>query len=283
VTDQTTDPKDPMQPMDLRPAVTDFAEQVRSRLDRLTAYAADGGLDPALDLMTATIESGGVIHAFGTGHSEAFAMEIAGRAGGLIPTNKIALRDLVLRGSLSIDDLGGSSLERDPAIVQELWDLSGVQEGDLLMIASNSGVNGSIVGLALLAREHGIPLIAVTSLEHTMTVQPKHPSGQRLADVADVVIDNLAPYGDATLTLPGLSRGADGGSSPRDDDSGVPVGAVSSITAAYIAQLLTIGVSERIAADGRRPPLYLSANIPGGDEHNTALEQRYAGRIRRGT
>jgi uncharacterized phosphosugar-binding protein len=267
VTDQTTDPKDPMQPMDLRPAVTDFAEQVRSRLDRLTAYAADGGLDPALDLMTATIESGGVIHAFGTGHSEAFAMEIAGRAGGLIPTNKIALRDLVLRGSLSIDDLGGSSLERDPAIVQELWDLSGVQEGDLLMIASNSGVNGSIVGLALLAREHGIPLIAVTSLEHTMTVQPKHPSGQRLADVADVVIDNLAPYGDATLTLSG----------------GVPVGAVSSITAAYIAQLLTIGVSERIAADGRRPPLYLSANIPGGDEHNTALEQRYAGRIRRGT
>ena len=63
--------------------------------------------DAALDLMTTTIESGGVVHAFGTGHSEAFAMEIAGRAGGFIPTNKIALRDLVLRGSLGVDQLGG--------------------------------------------------------------------------------------------------------------------------------------------------------------------------------
>ncbi len=143
------------------------------------------------------------MHAFGTGHSEAFAMEIAGRAGGLIPTNKIALRDLVLRGSLTVDQLGGSSLERDPAIVEELWDISPVQPGDVFMIASNSGVNGSIVGFARSIKEHGHRLIAVTSLEHTMQVQPKHPSGQRLSDVADVVIDNLAPYGDATLTLSG--------------------------------------------------------------------------------
>jgi uncharacterized phosphosugar-binding protein len=258
---------DARNPMDLSQAVHDFSTQVGDRIDRLTALAADGGLDAAVELMTTTIESGGVIHAFGTGHSEAFAMEIAGRAGGLIPTNKIALRDLVLRGSLSVDDLGGSSLERNPDNVTELWGLAGVQPGDLLMIASNSGVNGSIVGLALTAKEHGIPLVAVTSMEHTMAVPLKHPSGKRLSDVADVVIDNLAPYGDATLTLNG----------------GVPVGAVSSITAAYIAQLLTIGVSERISADGRRPPLYLSANIPGGDEHNSALEQLYAGRIHRGT
>jgi len=258
---------DARNPMDFSQAVTDFSTQVSDRLARITALAADGGLDAAVELMTAAIESGGVIHAFGTGHSEAFAMEIAGRAGGLIPTNKIALRDLVLRGSLSADDLGGSSLERNPDNVQELWELSGIRAGDLLMIASNSGVNGSIVGLALLAKEHGIPLIAVTSLEHTMAVPHTHPSGQRLSDVGDVVIDNLAPYGDATLELSG----------------GVPVGAVSSITAAYIAQLLTIGVSERISADGRRPPLYLSANIPGGDEHNSALEQLYAGRIHRGT
>lgn len=249
------------------PWVTDYAEQVRDRLDRLTASAAEGGLNAALDLMTAAITSGGVIHAFGTGHSEAFAMEIAGRAGGLIPTNKIALRDLVLHGSHPVDDLGGSTLERNAAVADELWSLSPVHQGDVLMIASNSGVNGSVVGLALLAKQDGIPVVAVTSMEHTMTVPTKHPSGQRLCEVADVVIDNLAPYGDATLELNG----------------GVPVGAVSSITAAYIAQLLTIGVSERVAALGRRPPLYLSANIPGSDTHNADLERQYEGRIRRGT
>jgi uncharacterized phosphosugar-binding protein len=119
--------------------------------------------------------------------------------------------------------------------------------------------------MALLAKESGHHVIAVTSLEHTAKVQPKHPSGLRLSEIADVVIDNLAPYGDATLDLPG----------------GVAVGSVSSITNAFIAQLLTISVAERISDKGQMPPLYLSANIPGGDEHNHALEKKYAGRIRR--
>jgi uncharacterized phosphosugar-binding protein len=249
------------------PVVSEFASEVSQRLERLSALAADGGLDAAIGIMTRAIEAGAVIQAFGTGHSEAFAMEIAGRAGGLIPTNKITLRDLVLRGSLPVDALGGSSLERNPDIVANLWEISPIQPGDVFVIASNSGVNGSIVGLALLAKDRGHDVIAVTSLQHTAEVRPKHPSGLRLSEVADVVIDNLAPYGDATLALPG----------------GVAVGSVSSITSAFIAQLLTIGVVERMRADGHEPPLYLSANIPGGDEHNHALEKKYEGRIRRGT
>ena len=249
------------------PVVSDFANEVSRRLERLASLAADGGLDAAIGLMTRAIETGAVIQAFGTGHSEAFAMEIAGRAGGLIPTNKIALRDLVLHGSLAVDALAGSSLERNPDIVAELWEISPIHPGDVFVIASNSGVNGSVVGMALLAKEKGHDVIAVTSLQHTAQVRPKHPSGRRLSEIADVVIDNLAPYGDATLALPG----------------GVAVGSVSSITSAFIAQLLTIGVAERMNVDGRVPPLYLSANIPGGDEHNHALERKYEGRIRRVT
>jgi uncharacterized phosphosugar-binding protein len=249
------------------PVASDFANEVSRRLERLVSLAADGGLDAAIGLMTRAIETGAVIQAFGTGHSEAFAMEIAGRAGGLIPTNKIALRDLVLHGSLPVAALGGSRLERNPDVVAELWEVSPIHPGDLFVIASNSGVNGSVVGMALLAKEKGHDVLAVTSLEHTAQVRPKHPSGLRLSEIADVVIDNLAPYGDATLALPG----------------GVAVGSVSSITSAFIAQLLTIGVAERMNGDGRVAPLYLSANIPGGDEHNHALEKQYEGRIRRVT
>jgi uncharacterized phosphosugar-binding protein len=244
---------------------SDFANEVSSRLERLIALAADGRLDEAITLMTRAIETGAVIQAFGTGHSEAFAMEIAGRAGGLIPTNKIALRDLVLHGSLTVKSLRGSSLERNPEIVRELWEISPIHRGDVFVIASNSGVNGSVVGMALLAKENGHDVIAVTSLQHTAQVQPKHPSGLRLSEIADVVIDNQAPYGDATLALPG----------------GAAVGSVSSITSAFIAQLLTIAVAERMISEGQEPPLYLSANMPGGDEHNHALEKEYEGRIRR--
>src|SRR4051812_35345907 len=139
-----------------------YEAEVLSRVTRIAAEARAGALDAAVELMVATIQSNGVIHAFGTGHSEAFAMEIAGRAGGLIPTNKIALRDVVIHGGRPVETLSGSALERDPDVVEELFDLSPVAPGDLFIIASNSGVNGSIVGLALLAKSRGHKVIAVT-------------------------------------------------------------------------------------------------------------------------
>jgi uncharacterized phosphosugar-binding protein len=241
-------------------------DEVTTRLDRLTALAEAGGLDAPVEMITRSLDAGGIVQAFGTGHSQAFAMEIAGRAGGLIPTNSIALRDVVLFGGRDVSVLSdGAGLERDPAIVDELWLTIRAQPEDVFVIASNSGVNGSIVGIALKAKEHGHGVIAVTSLEHTARVTSKHPSGARLSEVADVVIDNLAPYGDTTISL----------------DGDVGIGAVSSLTAAFIAQLLTIGVSERMAAAGAVPPIYLSANIPAGDDHNNRLENQYGDRLRR--
>ena len=239
-----------------------FDEQVRTRLSALQSVAQSGGLDEAVEVMVDSIRNNGVLQAFGTGHSQAFAMEIAGRAGGLIPTHAIALRDTVLKGERPAGDLAGGLLERDADIADELWDLHEFRPEDVFLIASNSGVNGSIVGIALRAKEMGHKVIAVTSLEHTRAVTPKHPSGKRLAEIADVVIDNLAPFGDATVSL-----------------GGGMAGAVSSITAAYIAQLLTLATAARIDEAGETPPLYLSANIPGGDEHNDALKARYGERI----
>lgn len=243
----------------------DLLREAETRLERLTADAQNGALDRAIDLLVTALRDGGVIQAFGTGHSEAFAMEIAGRAGGLIPTNRIALRDIVLHGERPAEVLTGS-LEREPWVVDELMAVSPVTENDVFVIASNSGVNGSIVGVALWAKEHGHKVIAVTSLEHTARVEPKHPSGKRLSEIADVVIDNLAPYGDSTLQV----------------TETISAGAISSITAAFIAQLLTLGVARTLADAGEVPPMYISANIPGGDEHNAALEARYLDRLRRG-
>ncbi len=243
-----------------------YLAEVTARLDAIAREAAAGSLDPAIDLLADGIRRGGVIQAFGTGHSQAFAMEIAGRAGGLIPTNAIRLTDLALYGDLDADQLSGPALERDPDVAEKLIGLYPIHPADVFVIASNSGVNPSIVGVALAAQAAGHSVIAVTSLEHTNGVQPKHTSGKRLSEVADVVIDNRAPYGDTTIGLGEVAK----------------VGAVSSITAAFIAQLLTIGVADRLAADGATPPVYISANIPEGDAHNNALEARFGNRIKRG-
>jgi uncharacterized phosphosugar-binding protein len=241
-----------------------YARGIRGLLDRVI----DSGRDDvarAADLIADSLSAGGVLQAFGAGHSEAVAADLVGRAGGLVPTNRICLRDLVIFGGEPPEILHDDKLERDPSIAHRLYELAGPGPRDVFVMASQSGINDCVVELALLVKQHGHLLVAITSTEHTARVSPRHPSGRRLADLADVVLDNGAPYGDALLPLPG----------------GGTVCAVSSVTNALLAQLLVAEVVRRMEAAGQVAPIYLSANVPGGDEHNVTLESRYAGRIRR--
>nr|WP_308127406.1 SIS domain-containing protein [Nonomuraea guangzhouensis] len=80
-----------------RPSAAAYLSAARTVLDRVAA-TQQLTVQTAAELIAASIRAGGVIQAFGTGHSESLAMEIAGRAGGLVPTNKIALRDVVILG-----------------------------------------------------------------------------------------------------------------------------------------------------------------------------------------
>ncbi|MFI6734329.1 sugar isomerase domain-containing protein [Nonomuraea sp. NPDC050451] len=241
-----------------------FAQHIA---DLVRTIPEDPEIVRAAGLFTKAVSAGGVIQAFGSGHSEAVAMEIAGRAGGLVPTSKLALRDIVLYGGAPRSELDRYDLERDPSIARAILDLAPVHPGDLFVIISNSGVNGVVVELATLVKQRGHDLIAITSRAHGEAVASRHPSGRKLIDLADVVLDNRAPYGDAVLPLP---------------DGGACVGAVSTITSALLAQLVVAQTVRNLLEAGEVPPVYLSANVPEGDAHNLKLEALYAGRIRRG-
>ena len=151
---------------------------------------AGGPVQQAAELVVASLRAGGVVQAFGTGHSEALAMEFAGRAGGLVPTNRISLRDVVIFGGESPEVLGDGLLERDPQVAHRLYDLAAVAAADVFVIGSNSGVNGAVVELARLVKERGHRLIAITSFTQTADVDSRHPSGAKLIDHADVALDN---------------------------------------------------------------------------------------------
>jgi uncharacterized phosphosugar-binding protein len=240
-----------------------FAE-IRSVLERIED-TQQGAVSEAADLIADSLAADGVLHVFGTGHSEALAMELSGRAGGLIPTNKLALRDAVLLGDLPTEALADPKAERDPQLARQVWELAPIKPGDIVLIASQSGGNGSTVEMALIAKQAGHKVIALTSLAHSSAITSRHPSGSRLFELADVVIDNTAPHGDAVLPMP----------------DGSAVCALSSIANAAIAQAIVAEVTARLLERGVEPPIYRSANVEGGDVHNDAWEARYDGRIRR--
>lgn len=216
------------------------------------------------ELLAGAIQKGGVVQVFGTGHSRAFAMEMANRAGGLVPMNAMETEILFLRQVLPVSLWHSPELERDSSTAHKLLAQYQIHPSDAFVIVSNSGRNSSTVEMAMEVKRRGHPLVVVTSMQHTTQVTSRHPDGKKLYELADMVIDNCGPYGDALIPLEGL---------------GFKVCAISSITGALIAQGLTAEIIGCLQRAGVEPPVLISANVDGGDAHNDALRTRYAGRI----
>lgn len=222
-----------------------------------------GAIKRAAAVLAGRMRAGGVVQMFGTGHSRAFSMEMAGRAGGLVPVHAMYTSDLVLLGRAGVEEARDPAFERRPAIARELVSLYDVRPEDAFVVVSSSGRNGATVEMALLAAERNMPVVVVTSMAHTSSVASRHPSGKRLFEVADVVIDNCAPLGDAVF----------------DVGQDAKVCAVSSVTGAVIAQALTAEIAAQYEQHGEKPPVLMSANIDGSDEYNAQIRAQYGSRV----
>ncbi|MHB1685319.1 MAG: sugar isomerase domain-containing protein [Bacilli bacterium] len=241
-------------------SVESYVTVVSKAIDQVQHTQLDV-IHEAAELLTEKIANGGVIHVFGTGHSQAFAMELANRAGGLVPFHAISIDHLRTSGQWNVDD---PELERNNELAFSLLNLYDLRPSDAAILVSNSGRNGSIIETCLEFHRRGIPVVAVTSMDHTTRVTARHPSGKRLFELADLVIDNCAPLGDAVL---------------EDDRMDSKICAISSVTGAVIAQCLTAEIARRLLERHRSVPILMSANIDGADERNKALQREYEGRI----
>lgn len=237
-----------------------YTEILARLLDRIELTQGKG-VDRAADLIFASLRQGGVLHIFGSGHSAAVAQEAFHRAGGLVPVNLIQEASLTPPTPPAIS----GRMERLSGIAEILLDRHDLRPGEVLIVISNSGINAVPVEMALKARERGVTVVAITSLTHARQVPSRHESGKRLFEVADLVLDTCGEAGDAAVGYPGW---------------GGMVGPTSTIAGTFLVNLLTCRVVERYLAEGLTPPIYLSANVPGGDEHNRRLEEQYRGRIR---
>ncbi|MEV4189791.1 SIS domain-containing protein [Streptosporangium canum] len=238
-----------------------YAEIARAAVDRLLT-GERAAITRAGELVFHALRAGGVLQAFGTGHSRSVALELVGRAGGLVPANQLGIRDVVYYGDAAPAAILDPKVEREPGLAERIWELADIRPEDVFVIISNSGGNASVVEMARLAADRGHVVIAVTSRAHTSRITGQ----ERLADLAHVVIDNGAPYGDATVELPG----------------GDVVCPVSNLTGVLIAQLLVAEVAGRYVAAGESPPVFRSANTPGGDARNDLLLAGYGRRVRLG-
>ena len=217
-------------------------------------------LERAADWLGEALAHDHWLYAFGTGHSHMLAEEIFYRAGG--PARACPILDDRLM--LHREAIDATYLEREEGYAARLLALYPMAAGDVLVVASNSGRNAVPIELALLGRERGLKVIAVTNLAQSTAWPSRHSSGRRLADAADLVLDNCGLNGDAAVPAPGLPGN---------------IGPTSSLTGLMIINLIIVGGIERALARGRPPEVFISSNT-NGDEHNDRLLQKYRGRVR---
>lgn len=195
-------------------------------------------LDQAVELCAEAVARGRRLYIYDT--RRMLGREVANRSGGLVAFMTVR------PNSSTVEPLAKPIDELEP--------------GGVLIVCSVTGVSHRSVQAALTARQMGCRTIALTSRTFSTNLPPEHPSGQRLLDAVDLVLDNGAEYGDAFLTLPGFSR---------------KVAATSGIAGAALLGALTVGVTERLLERGIEPSVYQSIHLPGGQEDVAHSEERY--------
>lgn len=235
-----------------------YLNRIHALLDEQHAAQAEN-VRRAAQRLADVIASGGVVHAFGSGHSSLLAQEIFHRAGGLAPINAMLDVNLTVFGTSR-----PSLLERQEGYAASLFTSYDVRPGEALLIMSNSGINPVPIEVALLARERDVLTIAVGSAAAYATATSRHSSGRTLFDVADMVLDTHVPAGDALQPI---------------GETGVTLGAASTILGSALLNELMIATAEALAARKCAIPAFVSQNMPGGDEANQGLMERYRPRI----
>ena len=212
-------------------------------------------------LLADTIERKNSVFVFGCSHAGIIAEEVFYRSGGLAVINPIFFPAFMLNTRpVTLT----SQLERISGLGKTLLVQNHLKKGDLLIIHSVSGRNPVPVEMALEASKMGVTTVCITNLEYSSSVSSRHPDGKRLFEVCDYVIDNCGIVGDASITLDGLDE---------------KIGPTSTAVGVSLINALIIEAVEKMISDGIVPPVFMSANLNGGDEHNARIFEDYKDNI----
>jgi uncharacterized phosphosugar-binding protein len=218
-------------------------------------------IERAAELIAEAILNEGVVHVFGTGHSNAIAEEVFGRANTLAPVNQVV--DLSMAGS--VNTVRSFYLERVEGIGELIFEHVRPQPQDVFLVISNSGRNAVPVEFARAAKAHGHPVIVETCVEFSLSQPSRHSSGKRLLDYADVVLDNQTPNADVVVRVEGMKPG---------------LGSASGIAGSLLVHAVLVEAAMQIKERGLEPPVFVHGNLDGGMEYNQSLLDKYWLRIR---
>lgn len=218
-------------------------------------------IDKTATAIRTALEQKHSVFLFGCSHAGILAEEVFYRSGGLAVINPIFFPGFMLN---TRPITMTSRLEQLDGLGKILVKENRLKAGDVLIIHSVSGRNNVPVEMAMEAGKLGVTTIAITNLAYSSSVTSRHPSGKRLFEVCDMVIDNKGIPGDAAVNLEGLPE---------------KIGPTSTTVGTSLINAIVIETVGQMLESGKIPPVFLSANLDGGKEHNERIFEEYADQI----
>ena len=251
---------------DSTPAAAKFLACARELLDRLEAQTE--ALDAASRLCADAISAGGLVHAFGTGHSRMPVEELFPRYGSYPGFNPLV--ELSMTFHTQVVGANGQRqamfIERIEGLAERILANFELAPPDVMLVFSHGGTTAVPIEIAQGARGRGLPVIAVTSVAHSLASEASHSSGTRLLDHADVVLDLATPVGDALVRIEGLDT---------------PVAPGSSLAGVALANELKVRTAALLAERGALPPVLTSPALVGRERSERLFDEAYAEHARR--
>ena len=198
-----------------------------------------------------------IIHTFGTGHSHMHGVELFARAGGLGNVDCMLDPDALP----AFGTQRSCAIEKLPGLADIIYDNYKIVDGDIMIISSNSGRNAVPIEMAMRAQKEGIYVIAVTNLKQSQATTSRHPSGKKLYEFADCIIDTCIPAGDALQNI-----------------NGIKTGPGTSIIGMFLLNTIVSEAIQICADEGIKVPVFQSQNVDGYD--NDSIYEKYDGRIK---
>ncbi len=237
-----------------------YFEAMREVLVKIESTQKDA-ISRCAALVVKSLLKDGAFHVLDTGHMLMY--EAVGRSGGLMAVRPVSVSVSVENQVRPRERATGKPkryLDSIEGLPEYILNKSQIVSGDVLLIGSVSGINILPVGIALEARRQDVRTIGLTSVEYSRALKSLHPSGKRLFEACDEVLDNCAPLGDTLVEVEALGLG---------------ICPASGIAASYLNWALQAQIVELLLRHGKRPNVYMSNHLAEAGWHNAEALASY--------
>jgi uncharacterized phosphosugar-binding protein len=218
-------------------------------------------IEQAAEAFSRSIQSGGRVYLFGSGHSVIPVLDIFPRYGSFVGFFPIYDPRLMW---FNVVGPGGARellwLERHEGYASVVLQSYQLEPRDCILIFSHGGMNAAPIEMAIETRKKGLKVVSVSSHQNYRQARATHSSGKHLADVSDIAIDNCVPPEDALVKVEGLQQ---------------KFAAGSTAAGVSIAMALVAETGERLAKSGTKPVTFVSPNAGLPADHNQNVFREY--------